>query len=79
VTDLLLFLQALGQLTAGDTCPDESGVSTGPCARYDLDAHGEFIDVEDLVIMNSPACFGQAVSERGCAPADDGLVHCPLP
>jgi hypothetical protein len=40
---------------------------------------GAIINVSDLLIMISPEMFGHPVSEHGCAEADDGLVHCPLP
>jgi hypothetical protein len=79
VTDLLSFLESFGKHISDETCPDEMGTPTGPCARYDLDAQGEYIGATDLLVMTGPERFGVPVSEQGCAFADDGIVHCPLP
>jgi hypothetical protein len=79
VTDLLMFLDAFGKSLVSSTCPDESGDPTGACARYDLTGEGAVINVSDLLELVDPAVFGTPNSAHGCAEADDGLVHCPLP
>jgi outer membrane protein assembly factor BamB len=79
VADLLFFLESFGRHIGEDTCPGETGSAPGPCARYDLDAQGEYIAVTDLLVMTDPELFGVPVAEQGCASGDDGVVHCPLP
>jgi hypothetical protein len=79
VLDLLLMLEAFGELRGSTNCPDSTGSPTGSCARYDLDVSGEVINVNDLVLMTDDELFGKPMSEQGCSPADDALIHCPLP
>jgi hypothetical protein len=79
VTDLLWFLDAFGKSTDDDTCPDEAGEPTGSCGRYDLTGEGTVINVSDLLEMIDSSLFGTSTSDQGCAEADDGVVHCPLP
>jgi hypothetical protein len=79
VTDLLRFLSAFGHQVTDNTCPDENGNPTGSCARYDLNVQDTVINVSDLLQVISPELFGKPVADQGCAAADDGLVHCPLP
>jgi hypothetical protein len=78
VTDLIRFLDAFGKNTSDSTCPDPTGAPTGSCAVYDVTAEGPVINVNDLLVVIGPL-FGQSISDHGCAPADDGSVHCPLP
>ena len=78
VTDLLRFLDAFGKSITDSTCLDDAGSTGSPCARYDLNVTGPVINVSDLLIMISPALFGTSTAAHGCAPGDDGIVHCPL-
>jgi hypothetical protein len=79
LSDLLRFLDAFGQRISDHTCPDEAGNPTGSCARYDLTVEGEVVNVNDLLVIMSPERFGSTTLDQGCTPADDGVVHCPLP
>jgi hypothetical protein len=79
VTDLLFFLEAFGKRLDDANCPDPSGHSVGPCNRFDLTGEGSVINVSDLLVMIDGGLFGTQASDRCCAPADDGLVRCPLP
>jgi cysteine-rich repeat protein len=79
VTDLLRFLSAYGNPVSGVDCPDPAGNPGGACAPYDLTESGSVINVSDLLAMLAPGLFGTPSSAHGCTPADDGLVHCPLP
>jgi hypothetical protein len=79
VTDLLRFLSTYGKPVSGADCPDPAGNPDGACAPYDLTASGSVINVSDLLVMLDPGCFGTPTSAHGCAQADDGLLHCPLP
>jgi hypothetical protein len=78
VLDLIQFLETFGKNTTDNTCPDAAGNPVGSCAVYDVTAEGPVINVEDLLVVIGPL-FGQPTSAHGCAPADDGSVHCPLP
>jgi hypothetical protein len=79
VSDLLSFLDAFGNGVNDNTCPDPGGAPSGPCAHYDLTGEGAIINVSDLLAVIDESIYGTATSDHGCAPADDGLVHCPLP
>jgi hypothetical protein len=79
VTDLLRFLSAFGKQITDSDCPEPDGAAAAFCAAYDLNVQDLFINVSDLLIMISAELFGKPMSELGCAPGDDGLVHCPLP
>jgi hypothetical protein len=62
----------------GFDCPDSNGDPLGACARYDLTLDGHVINASDLLVMIGDPLSGRPSSCRGCGPADDGLVHCPL-
>jgi hypothetical protein len=79
LNDLLRFLEAYGNSTGQNTCPDRENNPNGPCACYDVSPGGTVINVNDLLICLDPGIFGHPTSNQGCAPADDGPVHCPLP
>jgi hypothetical protein len=79
VTDLLRFLEAFGKSITDSTCPDSAGAATGDCHRYDLTGGGPLVNASDLLMLLDPTVYGTPSSAHGCAPADDGLVHCPLP
>ncbi|MEE8557550.1 MAG: thrombospondin type 3 repeat-containing protein [Myxococcota bacterium] len=79
VTDLLRFLSAFGQSIADSVCPGDLDGVVVLCARYDLNVEGSVVNVLDLLAMISPTLFGVSMEAQGCAAADDGSVHCPLP
>ncbi|MEE8558389.1 MAG: thrombospondin type 3 repeat-containing protein, partial [Myxococcota bacterium] len=81
VSDLLKFLGAFGKAVVPADCPGPGPgpESVGPCARYDLNVTGTVVNVSDLLQMLGEDLFGKANSPQGCAPADGGAVHCPLP
>jgi hypothetical protein len=79
VSDLLRFLDAFGKNTGDTSCQDDAGNTPSWCARYDLDGTGSVINTLDLLKVIDSAYFGTSMSGHGCAPADDGIVYCPLP
>jgi probable HAF family extracellular repeat protein len=79
VTDLLRFLDSFGKQTSSTACQNDAGNTPSSCARYDLDGTGSVINTLDLLKVIDAAFFGLPMSVHGCAPADDGIVHCPLP
>jgi hypothetical protein len=78
VTDLLRFLEAFGKQITASTCPDPDNNPAGACVRYDLTVEGDVVNVNDLLVVISPALFGQSSSSQGCAADDDATVRCPL-
>jgi lysophospholipase L1-like esterase len=76
--DLLKMLEVLGRRVTDHDCPGDSEDSVDSCARYDLDVMGEFIDVDDVLVMLGDELLGRSVLDQGCAEDDGGLVRCPL-
>jgi hypothetical protein len=79
LTDVLWLLDAFGRNATDNSCPDVIGAPAGACERYDLTGEGAVINVSDLLMLLDPTMFGTPSSDHGCAPADDGSIHCPLP
>ena len=75
--DLLKFLEAYGKHITDADCPGSDETELGSCARYDLNVAGPYLNVDDLLMMTSVP-LGRPSTSQGCAPADDGVVHCPL-
>ena len=65
VGDLLKMLEALGRRVTDHDCPGDSEVGVDSCARYDLDLMGEFIDVDDLLVMLGDELLGRPVLDQG--------------
>jgi hypothetical protein len=77
VNDLLQFLDAFGRRITEESCPDEVGNPTEPCASYDLNLSGDVINTSDLLIVIG-RLWGTPTSDYGCSPDDDGVIQCPL-
>jgi hypothetical protein len=74
--DLQAMIQALGKPITSNDCPGEVEGTTGPCASYDLDEAGDFVNLGDLLHLLD--WIGQRTDDQGCGSDDAGTLRCPL-